>query len=111
MNRSLFVWIRKPIQLFRLWCLYEIGSTPIEKLVLLNYGFDTSELLGTAYERIEASTADCWAQIERQRNDSKPHILLDMMQMQMQGVVGSEATVEEGLHAFTRVLKLLLVSF
>ena len=103
-NRSLFVWIRKPIQLFRLWCLYEIGSTPIEKLVLLNYGFDTSELLGTAYERIDASTADFWAQIGRQRNDSKPHILLDMMQMQMQGVVGSEATVEEGLHAFTRVL-------
>jgi hypothetical protein len=35
---------KNTLPLFRLWCLYEIGSTPIEKLVLLTHGFDAVDL-------------------------------------------------------------------
>ena len=38
------------LPLSHMWCLYEIGSAPIEKLVLLTHGFDSLEL-GRAYGR------------------------------------------------------------
>jgi hypothetical protein len=44
-SRAVVVCLDKnTLPLFRLWCLYEIGSTPIEKLVLRTHGFDAAEL-------------------------------------------------------------------
>ena len=94
---------KNTLPLFRLWCLYEIGSTPIEKLVLLTHGFDASEL-GQAYAKIDASTADCFSQADKER--IRGHIRAMMVE---QRVVDSAATVAEALTAFTRVLKLLLL--
>eukprot|EP01036_Dinobryon_divergens_P031418 gene31418-biopygen25115 len=94
---------KNTLPLFRLWCLYEIGSTPIEKLVLLTHGFDPSEL-GQAYAKIDATTADCWAQSDKDM--IREHIRTMMIE---QKIVDSSATVTEALTAFTRVLKLLLL--
>ena len=94
---------KNTLPLFRLWCLYEIGSTPIEKLVLLTHGFDAAEL-GLAYAKIDATTADCWAQSDKDM--IRGHIRTMMIE---QKIVGAAATVEEALEAFTRVLKLLLI--
>ena len=94
---------KNTLPLFRLWCLYEIGSTPIEKLVLLTHGFDASEL-GQAYAKIDSNTADCWEQSDKDM--IREHIRVMMVE---QKVVDSAATVEEALTAFTRVLKLLLL--
>ena len=94
---------KNTLPLFRLWCLYEIGSTPIEKLVLLTHGFDASEL-GRAYAKIDATTADCFSQADKER--IRGHIRAMMVE---QRVVDSTATIAEALTAFTRVLKLLLL--
>ena len=55
---------KRAYPLTQLWCLYEIGSTPIEKLTLLTHGLDPSQL-ATAFKGIDASKADCWAQATR----------------------------------------------
>ena len=91
------------LPLSRLWCLYEIGSTPIEKLVLLTDGFDAAEL-GLAYTKIDATTADCFSQSDKE--EIRGHIRNMMVE---QKIVDRGATVEEALTAFTRVLKLLLI--
>jgi hypothetical protein len=94
---------KNTLPLFRLWCLYEIGSTPIEKLVLLTHGFDVSEL-GQAYAKIDATTADCWAKADKDM--IREHIRTMMIE---QKIVDSAATVTAALTAFTRVLKLLFL--
>ncbi len=78
------------LPLSRLWCLYEIGSTPPEKLVLLTHGFDAS-VLSAAFERIDVAAADCYAQRDKRM---------------IRGLVRSR---HRSLDAFTRLLKLLLV--
>ena len=80
----------KTMPLSRLWCLYEIGSTPPEKLVLLTHGFDAS-VLSAAFERIDVKSADCYSQADKQM---------------IRGLVRSR---HKSLSAFTRLLKLLLV--
>ena len=80
----------KTMPLSRLWCLYEIGSTPPEKLVLLTHGFDAS-ILSAAFERIDVKSADCYSQADKQM---------------IRGLVRSR---HKSLSAFTRLLKLLLV--
>eukprot|EP01035_Chromulina_nebulosa_P033499 gene33499-44856_t len=89
--------------LTRLWCLYEIGSTPIEKLILLTHGLDPSQL-ARAYKDIDSSKADCWAQSDKEMIRQKVQSMLFE-----QRVISQEATVAEALTAFTRVLKLLLL--
>eukprot|EP01036_Dinobryon_divergens_P032328 gene32328-biopygen25711 len=69
----------------------EIGSTPIEKLVLLTHGFGVSEL-GQAYAKIDASAADCWAQSDKDM--IREHIRTMMIE---QKIVDSLATVTEAL--------------
>ena len=94
---------KNTLPLSRLWCLYEIGSTPIEKLVLLTHGFDASEL-GRAYAKIDANNAGCFLQSDMDmiKNDIRKTMI-------QRNFVSSAATVEEALTAFTRVLKLLLI--
>ena len=92
------------VPLSRLWCLYEIGSTPIEKLVMLTHGFDASSELGQAYAKIDATTANCYLPTDKVmiRNDIRTMMI-------QRNFVGSAATEEDALKAFTRVLKLLLI--
>eukprot|EP01035_Chromulina_nebulosa_P028857 gene28857-38157_t len=94
---------KNTLPLFRLWCLYEIGSTPTEKLVLLTHGFDATEL-GLAYEKIDATTADCFSKPDKERIQG--HIRNMMVEHK---IVPSGASILEALAAFTRVLKLLLI--
>jgi len=89
--------------LTRLWCLYEIGSTPIEKLTLLTHGLDPTKI-AAAYDQIDSSKADCWAQSDKDMIRRKV-----MAMMIEQKVVPQGVTIEEAMTAFTRVLKLLLI--
>eukprot|EP01035_Chromulina_nebulosa_P025888 gene25888-33841_t len=94
---------QEAIPLTRLWCLYEIGSTPIEKLTLLTHGLDKS-LLARAFTMINANNAKCCLHSDKdmiQRN------IFDMMLRQK--MTTEEATIAEAMNAFTRVLKLLLI--
>ena len=103
-SRSILVVLdEKAIPLTRLWCLFEIGSTPIDKLSLLTHGFDSSKL-AHAYQIIDASEADCWAQTDKDMIRRK---VLEMMISQK--VVAEGSSINEGLAAFTRVLKLLMI--
>lgn len=52
------------VPLSRLWCLYELGSTPQEKLQLVTQGFDEKEI-AARIEDIDASTALCFSEDDR----------------------------------------------
>ena len=80
---------KNTLPLFRLWCLYEIGSTPIDKLVLLTHGFDDAEL-GLAYGKIDATTADCFSSLDKERIQS--HIRTMMVE---QKIVDSDVSIME----------------
>ena len=73
--------------LTRLWCLYEVGSTPMEKLTLLTHGLDPSQL-ARAYQGIDSSKADCWAQSDKDMIRQKVQAMLVE-----QGVISQEATI------------------
>jgi len=94
---------KNTLPLSRLWCLYEIGSTPVEKLILLTQGFGASNL-SNAFANIDASTAECFSPDDKNR--IRDHIRAMMID---QKVVHKNATVDDALTAFTRVLKLLLL--
>ena len=91
----------KPLS--RLWCLYEIGSTPIEKLILQTHGMESTEI-SKAYSKIDATKAECYAASDKTM--IQEHIKTMMID---QNVVDDTATIEDSLKAFTRVLKLLLI--
>jgi WD40 repeat protein len=50
---------RSALALSRLWCLYEIGSTPPEKLQLLTRGFAAAELRAQ-FQSVDVGAASCW---------------------------------------------------
>ena len=50
---------RSALSLSRLWCLYEIGSTPPEKLQLLTRGFAAAELRAQ-FRGVDVAAASCW---------------------------------------------------
>ncbi|XRB15362.1 EF-hand domain-containing protein [Pseudoscourfieldia marina] len=52
------------VPLSRLWCLYELGSSPQEKLQLVTQGFDEKEI-AARIEDIDASTALCFSEDDR----------------------------------------------
>ena len=47
------------LTLSRLWCLYEVGTTPPEKLQLLTRGFAPAELTAK-FRGIDVAAASCW---------------------------------------------------
>ena len=89
----------------RLWCLYEIGSTPIEKLDLLypTSRFGSDGVVGV-YEKIDTVSAKCFNEADAVMIRSHIHA-----KMLKQRVVADSASVEDSLRAFSRVLKLLLI--
>ena len=52
--------------LSRLWCLYEIGSTPLTKLQLVTHGFSERDISEHLHS-IDAETALCFSVCERAR--------------------------------------------
>ena len=50
---------RSALSLSRLWCLYEIGSTLPEKLLLLTRGFGAAELRAQ-FRGVDVAAASCW---------------------------------------------------
>jgi len=48
------------IPLTRLWCLYEIGSTPPQKLQLVTHGFSEKDV-SQHIRNIDAETALCFS--------------------------------------------------
>ena len=94
---------REALPLKRLWCLYEIGSSPPEKLILLTHGFDESHL-GAAYSNIDANKAECFEPSDETRIRAHVH------QMMVEHRTVSEgADVTTALTAFSGLLKLLLI--
>ena len=55
------------LTLSRLWCLYEVGTTPPEKLQLLTRGFAPAELTAK-FKGINVETASCWDSEDRYFN-------------------------------------------
>ena len=78
--------------LSRLWCLFGIGSTPIDKLTLITHGLDPSQL-ARAYNYIDTNKADCWAQSDKVMILGKVE---DMLVEQK--VIDQEATIEQAMN-------------
>eukprot|EP01035_Chromulina_nebulosa_P025721 gene25721-33587_t len=89
--------------LTRLWCLYEIGSTPIEKLQLL-YPYHAVSLYEKKINNIDTVNAKCYKETDAVMIRS--HIRDEMLK---QKVVDNSASEKEALKSFSRVLKLLLI--
>ena len=58
-GETLVVLDRKAFPLTRLWCLYEMGSTPPDKLRLLTPGFREAEL-AAAFRAVNVEDAECF---------------------------------------------------
>ena len=50
--------------LSRLWCLYEIGSTPLQKLQLLTHEVAAAQVVAAA-RQVDAATAMCFSDDDR----------------------------------------------
>ena len=94
---------KKALPLSRLWCLYEIVSSPPDKVTMLTHGFSESDL-GTVYSQIDANTADCESVDDKSMIRSLIHAV-----MVERGVVPVEADENTALTAFSGILKLLLI--
>jgi hypothetical protein len=78
------------LPLTRLWCLFEIGSTPPEKLLLLMHGFSETDV-ASAFRAVDVQAAECFDSTDTNR--IREHI-----------------TVKHGTQAaFQQVLKLRLL--
>jgi WD40 repeat protein len=57
--QTLVVLDRTAFPLTRLWCLYEMGSTPPAKLLFLTYGFSEADV-AAAFRLVDVETAQCF---------------------------------------------------
>ena len=94
---------REALPLKRLWCLYEIGSSSPEKLILLTHGFDESQL-GAAFSKIDANEAKCFYPSDTTR--IRAHVRQMMVEHK---TVFEDADETTALTAFSGLLKLLLI--
>ena len=58
-SATLVVLDRSALPMSRLWCLYEIGSTPPDKLLLLTHGFSESDV-AAVFRGVDVEAADCY---------------------------------------------------
>ena len=76
------------LPLTRLWCLYEIGATPPEKLQLLTRGFGAAELRHK-FRSLDVGAATCW--------DREDGFFDTFIRGQIERVHGSQALFEQKL--------------
>ncbi len=76
------------LPLSRLWCLYEIGATPPEKLQLLTRGFAAVQLRAK-FRSVNVSTATCW--------DTEDGFYEAFIRGQIERVHGSQTLFEQKL--------------
>ena len=65
-GETLVVLDRAAVPLSRLWCLYELGSTPPDKLRLLTPGFGEAEM-AAAFRAVDVESAQCFDSIDTDR--------------------------------------------
>ena len=58
-SATLVILDKAAVPLRRLWCLYEIGSTPQDRLVLVTHEFSVPEI-ASAFATVDAETAACF---------------------------------------------------
>ena len=95
---------RDALPLKRLWCLYEIGCTPPEKLIVLTQGFGKPHF-EAVLSTIDANEATCF-----DPNDTKGLRAKIRRIMVEQKAVTEQADETQALTAFSRILKLRLIS-
>ena len=85
---TLVVLDKSALPLSRLWCLYEIGSTPPEKLQLLTRGFAAAQVTAN-FLSLDVAEATCW--------DREDGYYEEFIRSQIERVHGSEALFEQKL--------------
>jgi hypothetical protein len=69
--QTLVVLDRGALPMTRLWCLYEIGSTPPEKLMFLMHGFSEADV-AAAFRAVDVDAAEC---DPRDKSSIREHII------------------------------------